>query len=217
MSRRHQGKTDAVCPCGQPASSGATICRDCVRDTRRRLGDQQAHYEQLTITLTRQARLETAPETGRSANRPLPYQVEASDLLAEQRKLLTNWCKACVRDLHTPEPAAYTARGLSMHIEHWLPEVRKHPRAGDLVVDLTDWCRRAIVCIDRQDRSYPIGPCPNQLEAGGWCPGKVIGFIPLSDPDSKRPAKIACDTCKVEWPGSQWSGLARLISKRTAA
>jgi len=216
MSKRRPAKVQQVCVCGHPAPKGSLICGDCVKATSRRLGDQQALSDELHVTLTRQAKLDPAPEAGRSAVRPLPYNTAASELLAEQRKLLTRWCVTCVRDLHTPEPAAYTVRGLSMHIEANLAGLRKHDKAHDLVADLTGWCQRATDCIDRQDRTYPVGPCP--VETGeGWCPGKVMGFIPLSDPDGSRPARIACDRCGTEWSGSQWASLARLIQRRKAA
>jgi len=215
VSKRRPAKADTTCPCGNPATQGATICNTCVKATSRRLGDQQHHHEQLEVTFTRQGKLEAAPETGKSANQPLPYHTLASDLLREQNQLLTRWVKACVRDLHTPEPATYTVRGLSMHLEHHLPDLRKHPKAADLVGDLGDLCHRILACIDRQDRSYAIMPCPHETE-DGKCPGMVWAFIPLSDPDSNRPSSVACNACETAWPPSQWSSLGRLIRKAAA-
>ena len=200
--------------CDNPAPNGVTICGRCERDTRRRLGDMEAHRQELELTMTRQAKLQAERHGGRSSTTPLVFAEDAAELLWEQRNILIGWCKLINEEIDATWPRRDTIRAMAMQIEAHMPELRKHAACGDLVGEMYEFTRHAVACIDYPDDRHrvKVGDCVIIDEDGAPCRGKIILHYP-----HEGETYADCRTCETRWNGTQLNRLGQRISKRAAA
>jgi hypothetical protein len=204
--------TRTCAACDEPVREGMMICRGCTRRTRRNLADQEANRQELLTTLARDTHMTAPNNGGRSAERPLPIDPRAGDLLAEQRALLVAWCRLLHDEHHAPLPAD-TIAAMACHIENWLDRLALHPAAGELVTELRDLEHRILKVIDYPDERarIPVGPCIVELDDGSPCPGEVEARFPQ---DKTKPPLMRCRYCNTEWDTIQWPRVGQKILRR---
>lgn len=196
--------------CDNPVKDSITICGRCERITSQHLGDMEAHRAELEITLTRQMRMISAQDGGRSANTPLAYQELASTLLSSQRAILVSWCRLIHDEIIDEWPKADTVASMAMFVESHLTDLHTHEAAGDLVDEVHDLVRRIMACIDYPDdhTRTVIGPCATIYEDESRCPGQAVLHQPRMYAD--------CAACGKVWDTEQLAELGRKILNREA-
>lgn len=199
--------------CGRPTREGIVLCSQCLWELEQALSELPALLDELTTTLTRQARMSATSDGGRSAERPLPFHVQASKALGDLRVYLVGW----VRDLAGDNPARYPENDLAK-MARWLlarlDDISVHPAANDIHSEIVGACRHAWHVVDKAaNRSrFAVGPCPEQVpEDGSQCPGEVWAYIPTSE---DRPARLECSSCGARWETHQWLRAGRRILAR---
>lgn len=153
-------RTCAVNDCGQlmPTGDNSTACPSCWSKLDQNLGEIPSLEVELDTTMARQ----TASGTNngpRSAERPLPYNVAASDALRLLHATLWPWVKEGL-DTHPQTPLPYpNITGMAaalMHLHGWLIT---HPEGWQAIDEITYACTQARQAIDRApDRTY-AGTC----------------------------------------------------------
>lgn len=171
--------------CARPAPD-ATICPSCTGQAATYLRRIPWLTEQLTITLTRQARL--GDRNGpRSRETPLVYDPRASVDLETFDADLSRWAYAVAehRDVTVDEPP--TPAGLSRWLLRWNGAAAQHPEAGDYVAELDAMVRAAERTIDRAPDQRCLGPCDMpECEAWLYVPmHAVIAYCPNPDCDAE--------------------------------
>lgn len=142
--------------CSQPATD-ATICGSCSAQLVAELRQVPWLVEELTTTLTRQARV--GDRNGpRSSETPLPYHEDASVDLDTLRGTLQVWA-----DLIAQRRSLSTPYGTAVELARWLimfpTEIAGHPDAADMhdqIMSVTASARRTI---DRRPDLKFVGPC----------------------------------------------------------
>lgn len=208
-----------TCQCGRPVD-GATLCNGC---TAALVADLQAVPDlaaELDVTLARQARFGER-NGGRSAEKPLPYDVRASEAGWVLRNTLTTWARVIVeewgqngaqrhgdgltapgrypgtsQDVMTAEMALW----LTGHINH----IRTHPAAGEASEEIRGAVQQARDAVDAPANRarIPIGPCPEPD-----CTGHLTAYIP-AQPD--RPAAMTCGQGHT-WDTLHWRSIGRRV------
>lgn len=136
----------------------ATICPGCTAQAAGYLRQIPWLTEQLTITLTRQARI--GDRNGpRSRETPLVYDPRASVDLETFHVDLGRWATTVAehRGVQVDEPA--TPAGLSRWLLRWNGAAAQHPDAGDYVDELAAMVRAAERTIDKAPDLRCLGPC----------------------------------------------------------
>jgi hypothetical protein len=141
-----------------PTGDNSTACPDCWSKLDQNLGEIPSLEVELDTTMARQ----TASGTNngpRSAERPLPYNVAASDAIRLLHATLWPWVKEGL-DTHPHTPLPYpSTTGMAvalMHLHGWLIT---HPEGFQAIEEICYACTQARQAIDRApDRTY-AGTC----------------------------------------------------------
>lgn len=209
-----------TCQCGRPVD-GATLCNTCTAALVADLQDVPDLAAELDVTLARQARFGER-NGGRSADKPLPYDVRASEAGWVLRNTLTGWARVIIEEMAIPGPGrpipapnganGYPRQGADIptaQIATWLAghvsALRTHPAAGEAAEEIhgaVDQARRAVDAPANRAR-IPIGPCPEDD-----CPGSIVAYIPHQ---ADRPARMDCGQGHT-WDTIHWRSVARRIS-----
>lgn len=163
------------CPaCGGTIASG-TLCTTCLDALARDLDRLADALDQLDVQLARQARSGNQGGTARSAVRPLPFDLPASEVHDLVRSVLTGW----TRDLDErgrPAPAGLTDQDLAEHLR-WA-DWRNHPAADEFADELHWVLDQVRQCIDTPPERRYLGPCGSiTVDAEGKpreCDGDVV-------------------------------------------
>ena len=170
--------------CTQP-SNDATICRNCQ--------DQAAHHlkqipwltTQLTITLSRQARI--GDRNGpRGRESPLVFDLAASVDLETFQLDLARWALTVAAHRSIAVDAELAPVPLSRWLLRWNGAAAQHPDAGDYLDQLAAMVRSATRTIDRAPDMRCLGPCDVD-ECPAW----------LYVPDHATVAR--CPGCEAEY------------------
>lgn len=166
--------------CSAPAGDDAYLCRTHTDDLARDLGAVPDLVAELDITLTRQARVTSERHGGRSAERPLPLNVHASEKASILNSTINAWALDTSRLAEderdqlagnhytdTAAVAAWLARNL-----HTL---RMHAEAGQAHDELTNAIREARRAVDRPLDYMPLGECGNDDELDPPCKAILYG------------------------------------------
>jgi len=141
---------------GRPTD--VSLCRSCVEDLLVELRSVDWLTRQLTVTLTRQARV--GERNGpRSADRPLPYHHGASVDLESLRDGLAMWAREVADRRQVTLDAPHTPQGYARWLLRWPSELASHPDAAELHGDITGLTRAARRTIDRHPDMRFLGPC----------------------------------------------------------
>lgn len=201
--------------CARPVSDGAALCAGCTTRLRRELRSIPELVEDLHITLARQDRL-TPRQLGRGGDSPVAWKDPASVALADLRGYLTSWVR-CIADerglaithLRDTSPAC------AAWLVHYLPIVRHHQAAGELLaeIDRSATAARAVTDLPPNSSRFLVGPCPEvNDDTGVWCDGEVWANIPTT---TDIPALLRCRTCTTSWDTTRWYRAgARILARR---
>lgn len=152
-----------LCPvdgCSRPAHPDWTICGVCAFDTEKALGDVPALAEQLDISLARQG-ANGARNGSRSSEKPLPFDLKASEALYLLRNTLVGW----VRDLAGNEGlhARWYPDDTLPAMSAWLLMRRMrliaHPAADQAVGEILFAVGQCWRVVDRAAERVYVGRC----------------------------------------------------------
>lgn len=210
--------------CSSPTGDGGRLCRTHTDDLQRDLHAIPELVQELEVTITRQARITAEKHGGRSAERPLPWNLHASDKATELNATINAWALDVSRlaederdrlaEHHytdTPAVAAWLARNL-----HTL---RQHQEAGQAYDELTNAVREARRSVDRPLERIFAGQCLVEHEDGWVCkedlyaaPGKAHATCRVCgarhDMAKRREWMLSCIEDQVAYSGL----LAGLVS-----
>jgi hypothetical protein len=200
----------AVDGCGLQAHE-RRICGVCAGNLERDLAEMPALLDDLSVTLSRQARIGGHTNGSRAFERPLPFDPRASEAGDVLRSTLVGW----IRDLH--DGAEYwpvdSLHGMALWLYRRLSRLLDHPAAEEAVDEIrfaVGLCKR-VTDKPANRTAFAVGPCPELDEQGVQCPGEVRAFIPSTE---DRPARMQCEACGAAWLTFQWLRAGRRILDR---
>lgn len=227
MSNTEQSVTPSGCQasCSAPTGDGGYLCKAHTEDLRRELlsvsgtpgqarkpwatsADEQRIADQLAdeldVTITRQARTARPAEGGRSSERPLPWNENASARAFEMNATLNAWALDTSklgedeRDqlirVHHSDTAA-----LAAWLVRNLHTLRMHPEAGTAHDEILNAIREARRAIDRASDPVPFGECGQIFEEGTVCREILYGQL-----DRHQVTCKACGTSHATRPRLEW-------------
>jgi hypothetical protein len=147
--------TATLCACGQPTPD-AYLCTDCTKVLRDDLDAIPALREQLDLTLSRQT-ASGRQDGGRSAERPMPYHLGASDALEVLGAALRDASRSASCFL-SPTAGGRIDVLAGLVADH-LDELRQQPDAGQVARRIGDAVAKGRRSIDRQADRVFAGPC----------------------------------------------------------
>jgi hypothetical protein len=158
MTRGNAEYPCAVDSCGFNTTA-TRICTICAGNLERDLAEMPALLNDLSVTLSRQARIGGHTNGSRAFERPLPYDPRASEAGDVLRSTLVGW----VRDLHDGAEHWPTdsLHGMALWLNGRLPRLLAHPAAEEAVDEIrfaVELCKRAI---DRPMSKVYAGVCGN--------------------------------------------------------
>ena len=162
--------TERTCPSCDGAIDTGTLCLPCLdklHDDLATIGDA---ITELNTQLARLARTGNDGGMARSATRPLPFDLAASDALYDLRSVLVGWTRD-VCEIHgnwPPNTMRAMARRLRWH--DW----RNHPAADEFADELHFALSQVTHCIDTPPQRRYLGPCGAINLDGKVCNGDVI-------------------------------------------
>lgn len=143
--------------CSRPVSD-ARLCRSCLDDLKAELRQVPWLTEQLTITLTRQARVGTR-NGRRGTETPLVFHLAASVDLETLRDGLSMWCHAVAQQRGVTVDAAHDPVEYAAWLLRWAGEVAQHENADELLGDILAMTKAARRTIDLAPDLRYVGPC----------------------------------------------------------
>lgn len=145
----------AVDGCGLQAHE-RRICGVCAGNLERDLAQMPALLDDLSVTLSRQARI-GGHNGSRSAQRPLPFDLRASEAGDVLRSTLVGW----VRELHdgVEHYPTDSLHGMALWLYSRMPRLLDHPAAEEAVDELGAAVRLARRAIDRPATKVYAGLC----------------------------------------------------------
>lgn len=176
--------------CRRPCPD-AFLCVGCLADLNAELRQIPWLVRELTITLTRQARV-TERSGPRSTETPLVFHLGASVDLESLQAGLTMWSHTVA--LH--RGVTVDATGTSQELARWLlrypTAIVAHPDAGELHGDLISLTEAARRTIDLAPKMRYVGPCED-------CDQDL--YVPAFD-TGRLPNTVICRTldCGAEYP-----------------
>lgn len=140
--------------CGSEVRSDRTLCPNCRNRLRNVLDDLADAWAESLTTLTRQ---DARGGTGGGSGTPLPYNATMSERRDEARDTITAWAEDLMHG-HIP---TYTAGvpGRLAEMRGRLDAAAVHPRAGDMLDELTDALHRLRQPTDRAPDRIIVGRC----------------------------------------------------------
>lgn len=143
--------------CTRPAPD-VNLCGGCLDTLKGELRAVPWLTAQLEVTLTRQSR--AGDRNGpRSAERPLPFDWDASVDLESLRDGLAHWCRDIAQRRHVTLDTPHTPTGYARWLLRWPTEIAAHPDAGELHGDTLALTKAARRTIDRHPDLRYLGPC----------------------------------------------------------
>lgn len=157
-------------PCGCAACDRPTdafVCRPCMRELERELGETGWLLDELETVLTRRAVYgDRYGGSGAGKSTPLVFDVRASDRVRELDQALA----AAIRAVRAPRPAllrpsrrnidaAWNVRHRAAVVAARLVELAHHEDAGRIVDDLRSAYARTRSAIDKPADRWFAGPC----------------------------------------------------------
>lgn len=179
-----------LCPaenCSRPRHDGWTLCDQHSWEIERSLGDIPALADELNTTLSRQT-ASGQRHGARSSEKPLAFDVGASEATFVLRNTLVGWVRDLLPD---PTPANdWPADRLDV-MAIWLlariDQLRTHPAAEQVVDEIGAAVRECTRAIDRRAEKVYVGECGHD--------GCVIGLYA-----APGRANVTCPGCKASHP-----------------
>lgn len=155
--------TECATGCGRPTRDTLQLCTHCSWEVERALSELPALVDELTTTLTRQSVMGSQNGKSRSATRPVPFDVRASQVLDQIRVVLVGWTMVLVED-HKQEPPPDTLRALGRWLLSRMDMIATHSAADDMHREITDATAAGWRAVDRAAEKVFVGVC----ECGEW-------------------------------------------------
>lgn len=147
---------NATCPCGEPLPDTASIGPRCRDRLERELGDIPALVADLDLTLSRQTGGQRYGTIGRAADKPLPYDLGASDALGGLRVVLVGWVR--VLDLGDVMPAD-DLPSMARWLQARIVRIVGHVAGAEIASEVHEAVRQSVrVGAVPQERLW-AGPC----------------------------------------------------------
>lgn len=140
---------------------------------------------QLTVSRTRQARLDTGRRP--AGDTALGYGAGAARVQDSLRNTVTTWA----RDL-----SGVDVQGSMGQLALWMRRpglVMLHPAAGEFARDIEQARKRGLAAINPQDDGMVYGVCGAPLEDGSTCPAYLYG-----DSEDPGAAWVRCRACRTQ-------------------
>ena len=184
--------TAATCACGKPAPDAA-ICRTCTDQLAADLAAIPQLREQLDLTLSRQT-ASGRQDGGRSAEKPMPYHLGASDAL----EVLGSALRAAARTVDLPTATGGRIDILATLLGLRLDQLAAHPDTAGHARKIGDAVAKANRSIDRVPDRWFAGAC----DAQGWimrpteAPDLGCGEWLYARPEARD---VRCPKCSTEY------------------
>lgn len=202
--------------CTRPTRDVFLLCDGCRRELDRALKELPDHLIDLHDALTQQVKLGEGLAVklfAKAYDRPLPFNVAASDLAATVRLRLRGW----VMDIHEthgekPLPANNPA-AMAKWLRWRMDLLAAHPAALEIFDEITEAYNdvRRLVDIPPTRARFEVGPCPETDPTdGAQCQGQVWAYFP-TDPTER--ARMQCRECGTSWLPEQWYRAGRRIRR----
>jgi hypothetical protein len=194
------------CACGEPIADTAVIGARCVSQLMQDLAEIPALSDELDTVLSRQT-AGGKHEAGKSAEKPLPYDVGASEALSDLRAKLVGW----VQVLHAREPwPRENIPSMSRWMLTRIVRIAHHAEGATITDEIHQSVKfsqsRTLGAIYRTRAR--VGRCPVMFEGFGRCKGTVLALVP-HEPD--KDSILLCEGCGAEWPINEWHNVGRQI------
>lgn len=160
--------------CSAPTGDTGRLCRTHTDDLLRDLHTVPALVHELETTITRQARITAEKHGGRSAERPLPWNLHASEKASDLNTTINAWALDTSR-LREDErdPLAEHHHSNTAAVAAWLARnistLRQHEEAGQAWDELTNAVREARRAVDRPQDQEVYGQCLAEHDDGSIC------------------------------------------------
>lgn len=187
--------------CDRPAE-GYYLCRWCADELAHHLASVSTVAGELTITVTRQARMSQPVAVATSGPAPLPFDPHASDALNILHNTLSTWARE-VSDRLGHELDAADSTDAARWLRARRDALRSHPAAGELADEIAHAVAHAWQAVDRAPGRVYIGPCGADTGEGP-CPLDLYGRADPSRPGRLDPRQsvVRCP-CGAQWNASQ--------------
>lgn len=160
--------------CSSPTGDSGRLCRTHTDELHRDLQAVGWIVGELEVTITRQDRVAAERHGGRSAERPLPFNLRASDKASDLNTTINAWA------LDTSRLGEDERDQLSEHhhtdttaVAGWLARnlhtLRQHEEAGQAHDEITNAIREAKRAIDRPLERVFAGPCGEPIDGAPDC------------------------------------------------
>ncbi len=154
----YAAKADGTVTWTCPYTAGEwRLCRNCATTLERNLGDLPALVEQLDLTLSRQVG-QSDRVGGRGPEKPMAYNVGASNVLGEIKAVLVGWVRDLVESGEGRTPAD-THQACALFLVARIRTLRVHPAAEEIAREVADVHRKATEAIDRPPVTFFAGHC----------------------------------------------------------
>lgn len=172
---------ETQCPKCGALQADVLLCTPCTDKLVAQLRSLPGLLHELHVTLTRQARMGAGGAGGKGKERPLPFNVNASEVGDTARMTLSTWVREL--DMGDTEYLGDNPRAWALWLADRIERIRGHEAAAE-IADEVDYLTRTIrAAIDRPADLEFYGKC-GVCEADLYAPhGSVEGY---------------CRKCKVE-------------------
>ncbi|MBT2537223.1 hypothetical protein [Arthrobacter sp. ISL-69] len=215
------------CPVdGKPLHNNAVICGDCEQTMDRALGDLGSLLEDLDTALSRQSRKRPARGNHERDDKPLPYELGASNAASNLKAVLVAWARLVsderpstyerviivddetteVRTFHldhTPLTCKDTSESISSWLMHHVTWLAHHEAAADAYSEIVGAVNNIRRTIDIAPDTRYVGPCGSVLD-GIECTETLYALEGSDD--------ATCRTC-----GTRWDTRARTLQTLSRA
>ena len=208
-----------TCQCGRPVDD-AYLCGTCTQQLRATLDGIPDLAAELDTTITRQAVL---GEKGgpRAAEKPLPFNVQASEAAWVLRNTLGGWARVLDTEMplggpgrglepisgpsgSTRQGSQITTAAIARYLATRIEALRHHQAAGEAHDEIRTAVASAQRAIDHPAirHSFHVGPCPD-------CDGQLRAYLPA---DRDQSPYMTCDgEQRHQFAAHQWARAGQRI------
>lgn len=195
--------------CGAPTGDDGRLCVTHTDQLRRDLGGIPDLAAELDVTITRQNRGRPQPG-GRSAERPLPYNVHTSGVRVDLETTVNAWALDVSRMGEDPRDplrvhAAHDLPAVAAWLVRNLPTLRKHPEAAQAFDELTHAVSAGWRAVDIARDRIVLGACRGEaLDEDGEPTGAECEQVVYGDPASDTATCRGCGSVHVIAERREW-------------
>jgi hypothetical protein len=184
-----------TCPItGEPLRDNQTISTTALNAIEQALAEIDWLLEDLDVVLSKQAKARPAG-AGERDDRPLPYNVGASEAADALHRCLASWAAMSSEDHGIPYSGGSSTQDIASYLMGHMAWFGAHYAGHEAYTEITDAVNRIRAVIDLDPRREYLGPCGGVME-GIECTDEV--WLVEGD-DGSKPAFTSCKTCGTSW------------------